>query len=126
MTPHQWLGNVRCFFTDVCSWATEPGSPFAEFAPAAVPFERHELRNVGMDKARRRQASRLAATVIDLEREMPKLRALALRRWHEPEQTLGAAPEAQASVIAEAEAFWDWALSNCSCRAGCGSRKRAS
>jgi hypothetical protein len=75
--------NVRCFFSDVCTWATEAGSPFERFAPRAVPLERHDLRGIGFEKARRRQRSRTAATVLDLEREIPNLRALAVRRWHE-------------------------------------------
>jgi integrase len=110
MTAHQWLVNVRCFFADVCTWATEDGSPFAAFAPPAVPLERHDLRNIGFDRARRRQASRTAATVIDLEREMPNLRALALRRWHDAERALAATPTRKPAKLAEAEAFWDWAL----------------
>jgi hypothetical protein len=77
LTAHQWLINVRCFFADVCVWSTEPGSPFAGLAPPAVPLERHDLVGVGFKKARRRQASRQAATVLDLERAVPTIRALA-------------------------------------------------
>jgi len=39
----QWLTNIRCFFADVCTWGAEPGSPFEQHAPAAVPLERHDL-----------------------------------------------------------------------------------
>jgi integrase len=105
MTPHQWLIQVRCFFADVCTWATEEGSPFAAFAPPAVPLERHDLRRQGFEKARRRQAKRQVATILDLEREVPGIRALALRRWQE------AVGEAETGAPnAEADAFWDWAL----------------
>jgi integrase len=110
LTAHQWLINVRCFFSDVCTWATEAGSPFEPFAPRAVPLERHDLRGIGFEKARRRQRSRTAATVLDLEREIPNLRALALPRWYEAEQARTAAPAVKAAEVAEAEAFWDWAL----------------
>ena len=83
LTAHQWLINVRCFFADICSWAGEDGSPFARWAPAAVPLERHDLVGVGFEKARRRQTKRQAAAILDLEREVPKLRALATRRWQD-------------------------------------------
>jgi hypothetical protein len=66
-TAHSWLAEVRCFFADVCTWATEEGSPFAAFAPSAVPLERHDLRNRGLEQARRRQAKRQLATILDLE-----------------------------------------------------------
>lgn len=98
LTAHQWLTNVRCFFADICTWAGEPGSPFAGLAPAAVPLERHDLRNVGFEKARRRQAKRQAATVFDLERAIGPIRSLALRRRQE------------ASAAAKVETFWDWAV----------------
>jgi len=110
LTAHQWLINVRCFFADICTWATEPGSPFAVFAPPAVPLERHDLVGIGFEKARRRQASRTVANIIDLERGIGPLRALALRRWHDSQQALAAAPSEPVAVEAEAEAFWDWAL----------------
>lgn len=109
LTAHQWLVNVRCFFADVCVWSTEPGSPFAGLAPPAVPLERRDLVGIGFDKARRRQASRQAATVLDLERALPSVRALALRRWQEAEQALDGAPGGVARA-AEIDAFWDWAL----------------
>jgi hypothetical protein len=62
-TAHSRLVEARCFFADVCIWATEEGSPFAAFAPLAVPLERHDLRNQGFEQARRRQAKRALATI---------------------------------------------------------------
>lgn len=109
-TAHAWLTDVRCFFADVCTWAAEPGSPFAPHAPAMIPLTRHDLIGVGFDQARRRSAARTAATVIDLEREMPNIRAFALRRWHEATQDARACPEDPKLATAEISAFWDWAL----------------
>jgi integrase len=94
----------------VCTWGAEPGSPFEAHAPAAVPLERHDLRNLGFEKVRRRAKAQAAEKAVDLEREIPKLRALAIRRWDDAEQAVAAAPNAKARRIAEAEAFWDWAV----------------
>jgi integrase len=109
-TAHQWLIQVRCFFADICSWATEDGSPFAQFAPPTVPLERHDLRNQGFEQARRRQAKRQLATVLDLEREVPAIRALATRRWQDARQLVGQAPGDRRAAAREVDAFWDWAL----------------
>ena len=109
-TAMQWLTNIRCFFADVCTWGAEEGSPFEQHAPPAVPLERHDLKNIGFEKVRRRALARAAEKVIDLEHEIPKMRALAIRRWDEAEHALAAAPAAKARRIAETEAFWDWAV----------------
>lgn len=109
-TAHQWLINVRCFFADICTWALEDGSPFAGWAPPAVPLERHDLVGVGFEKARRRQVKRQAAAILDLEREVPKLRALAARRWQDAQAALAVAPDRRAARDTEVDAFWDWAL----------------
>jgi integrase len=109
MTAHQWLTTVRCFFADICTWSLEEGSPFAGLAPPAVPLERHDLKGQGFDKIRRRQAKRATAAILDLEREVPRIRALALRRWHETEQTVARADAAR-DQLAESNSFWDWAV----------------
>jgi hypothetical protein len=36
-TAHSWLVDLRVFFSDLCSWATEPDSPFKRFAPRTIP-----------------------------------------------------------------------------------------
>jgi len=110
LTAHQWLIDVRCFFADVCTWATEDGSPFAVFAPPAVPLQRHDLVGVGFEKARRRRAKRTLATVLDLEREVPAIRALATRRWQDAQQLVDVAPGDRRAAAGEVDAFWDWAL----------------
>ncbi len=109
-TAHQWLINVRCFFADIGTWALEDGSPFEQLAPPAVLLERHDLVGVGFEKARRRQHKRQVAAILDLEREVPKIRALATRRWQDAQAELGVAPADAAAQRQEADAFWDWAL----------------
>ena len=109
-TAVQWLTNLRCFFADVCTWAAEPGSPFEGLAPAAVPLERHDLRNLGFDKVRRRAHARSAEAIIDLEREIPKIRAIAIRRWDEAIRRRAQVPGIRANRDAETDAFWDWAI----------------
>ena len=110
ITAHAWLLNVRTFFADICNWATEPDSPFAPLAPRTVPLTRHDLRGMGFDKARQQHMKRMTATVLDLEREMPNIRALAFRRWHEADTALKTADLDARCRSAEADAFWDWAV----------------
>lgn len=110
LTAHAWLIDVRTFFSDICTWATEDGSPFAGHAPAAIPLTRHDLRDVGFEAARRRSAARTQATVLDLEREVPKIRAYAARRWQESQVELTTRPLDPKAEQAERVAFWDWAL----------------
>jgi integrase len=101
---------VRCFFADVCTRALEEGSPFASFAPPAVPLQRHDLVGVGFEKARRRRAKRTLATVLDFEREVPAIRALATRRWQDAQRAVEQTPRDRRAVAGEVNAFWDWAL----------------
>ncbi len=109
-TAHARLIDVRVFFSDLCGWATEPDSPFAPYAPPTIPLVHRDLIGVGFEEARKRTRARLTATVLDLEHEMPTIRAHALRRWDMAATALGADPDAPGAGAAEREAFWDWAL----------------
>jgi integrase len=109
-TAHAWLTDVRSFFTDVCAWATEDGSPLTGLAPPANPIDRFDMRDPGFEQARRRSRARVAATIIDLERELPKIRAYALRRWHDAEKEAAARPDDTGLAAVEADRFWDWAI----------------
>src|SRR6202167_1443223 len=109
-TPHSWLVALRVFFSDLCPWATEPDSPFNRFAPRTIPVTRHTFLGYGFEKARERTRARITATVLDLEREMPKIRAFALQRW----KAALAAPKVPTTRgypwSDEVDTFWDWAL----------------
>jgi integrase len=109
-TAHSWLVDLRVFFSDLCAWATEPASPFKRFAPRTIPATRHTFLGYGFDKARERTRARITATVLDLEREMPKIRAFALQRW----KAAVAAPKVSTTRgypwSDEVDTFWDWAL----------------
>ena len=109
-TAHSWLLDLRVFFSDLCAWATEPDSPFKRFAPRTIPVTRHTFTGYGFEKARERARARITATVLDLEREMPKIRAFALQRW----KAAVAAPKVSTKRgypwSDEVDAFWDWAL----------------
>ncbi len=109
-TAHAWLIDLRVFFSDLCGWATEPDSPFAPYAPPTIPLVRRDLIGVGFEEARKRTRARLTATVLDLEREMPTIRAHALRRWDTAAAAFRADPDTPGGCAAEREAFWDWAL----------------
>jgi integrase len=109
-TAHSWLIDLRVFFSDICAWATEPDSPFKRFAPRTIPATRHTFLGYGFDKARERTRARITATVLDLEREMPKIRAFALQQW----KAALAAPKVATTRgypwSDEVDTFWDWAL----------------
>jgi len=109
-TAHSWLVDLRVFFSDLCAWATEPDSPFKRFAPRTIPVTRHTFTGYGFEKARERARARITATVLDLEREMPKIRAFALQRW----KAAVAAPKVTTTRgypwSDEVDMFWDWAL----------------
>lgn len=109
-TTYDWMIDVRSFFADLCTWGTEPESPLAQHMPVTVPLTSHDLNREGFAAARARTAARLTATVMDLNREIPNIRAFALRRWHEACQQLAAAPDEPGLARAERDAFWDWAL----------------
>lgn len=109
-TAYSWLIEVRTFFADICTWATEEGSPFAEQAPATIPLTRHDLTDVGFEAARRRQRNRIKATILDLEREVPKLRAYSAQRWHTARREFEQNPKDPASEVEERKTFWDWAI----------------
>jgi integrase len=107
---HTRLVHVRAFFSDICTWASEPGSPFEVLAPRTIPLTRYDLVGVGFDKARKQVQKRLVATVLDLEREMPNIRAFAFRKWHEAEAEFKAHETDTRLRTAESNAFWDWSL----------------
>lgn len=107
---HTRLVHVRAFFSDICTWGSEPGSPFAVLAPRTIPLTRYDLVGVGFDRARKQIQKRMVATVLDLEREMPNIRAFALRSWHDAETALkGHAADVRLRT-AERDAFWDWSV----------------
>jgi hypothetical protein len=109
-TSYDWLVDVRSFFTDLCTWGTEPGSPLASHMPRAIPLTSHDLNSAGFAAARARTAARMTATVMDLNREIPNIRAFALRRWHEATGQLAGHPDDPALTRTERDRFWDWAL----------------
>lgn len=109
-TAHAWLIDTRVFFADISTWATETDSPFAVHAPSSVLLARHDLLDSGFANARKRREARLTSTVLDLQRELPNIRAFALRRWHDTEQSLRENPDDQTLITAERAAFWDWGL----------------
>jgi hypothetical protein len=109
-TTYDWMVDVRTFFTDLCTWGTEPGSPLAQHMPVAIPLTSHDLNSGGFAAARARTAARMTATVMDLTREIPNIRAFALRAWHEAAQQLANQPHDVTAIRGERDRFWDWAL----------------
>ena len=54
--------------------------------------------------------SRMTARILDLEREMPNLRAFAFRRWQDARDTCKDSATDPRARTSEADTFWDWAL----------------
>ena len=92
--------------------AAEPGSPLAAYAPRTLPLTHHDLKGFGFEKARRRQQARMTAgaTVLELERAVPSIRAQAFTAWHEADQHFQTEPPGPGVERREREAFWDWAV----------------
>src|SRR5579863_1446431 len=109
-TAYSWLTELRTFFSDVCAWATEPDSPFQRWAPRTIPISRRTLLGYGFEKARKRTRARLTATVLDLEHEMPKIRAFALQQWRAAVAAPKVATTRGYPWSDEVDTFWDWAL----------------
>jgi len=49
-----------------------------------MPAMRRDLVGIGLARARARTQARITVTVLDLEREIPTIRACALQRWKRP------------------------------------------
>lgn len=109
-TSYDWFVDVRAMFADLCHWGSEPGSPLAIYVPPTVPLTRHDLRRGGFAAARARTEARMTATVMDLTREIPNIRAFALRVWNDATTALKESPADRHALAAEREAFWDWAF----------------
>ncbi|KAA0017650.1 hypothetical protein [Antrihabitans cavernicola] len=73
--------------------------------PVAIPLTTHDLNSGGFAAARARTTARMTATVMDLTREIPNIRAYALRTWHEATQRLAEDPEATTAIRAERDRF---------------------
>jgi integrase len=109
-TAYSWLVELRTFFSDICAWATETDSPFSPFAPRAIPVNRHTLLGHGFEKARARTRARITATILELEREMPKIRAFAVQRWRAAVVAQKVSTSRGYPWSDEVDTFWDWAL----------------
>ena len=109
-TAYHWAMEVTVFFADLTAWAADEDSPLAGCAPPYNPLGRRDLLCLEPHKIRRQTHARITSTVLELERELPKIRAHAWRRWQEAVRN-GAPPRrGQATVPGEVAAFWDWAI----------------
>jgi site-specific recombinase XerD len=108
-TAHVWVQQVRLFFADLSCWSADEDAPLAGMAPPLSPLGRHDLTSLEPGKIRKQTQARMTITVLELERELPKIRAFALRRWHEAR--LAKKPTERGRRLGEeTSTFWDWAL----------------
>jgi integrase len=108
LTPYSTIGDVRVFFHDGCAWSTEEGSPLAGLMPDVPPLKSRDFGGFGGANAR--QEARMAERILDLERELPAIRAFALAGWQAAQERLAGDPEDHRAIRDELDAFWDWAL----------------
>jgi site-specific recombinase XerD len=108
LTPYGTIGDVRVFFHDACAWAGEEGSALAGLLPDVPPLKSRDFGNFGGAGAR--AEARMTERVLDLERELPGIRAFALAEWQLAQANLAAESEDHKALGRELSAFWDWAL----------------
>lgn len=107
-TAYVWVGAVRLFFADLTTWAAEDGSGLGVHVPPTNPLGVREQHALKIGKLKQQRAAAVTATVIELERELPKVRAFAYAEWDRHRNL----PRVKPTVAEEAEwkAFWSWAL----------------
>jgi site-specific recombinase XerD len=111
LTPYRWAGAVNVFFQDLMSWATEDDSPLAGYAPPSNPLVRRDLVALQPVKIKRQTEARVAATVLELERGLPMIRAYAVRRWQNENASPSPVRRQLTRIVSgDQSAFWDWAL----------------
>jgi integrase len=110
VTANHDLASIRTFFSDIAVWSLEEGSPFEVHVPPAPPLSFRETRLPAMTQALRQQEAALSRRIIDLEREMPKVRAVAFEEWQRAKDAAAKASGELKASRAEAIAFWDWAF----------------
>ena len=110
LTVYATVGDVRVIFHDFCAWALEEDSPFAALAPSVPPLKHHDFQAVGFTGVRNRQEAKTHAHVLDLERELPGIRAHALNAWQNARAQLREDPAYTARLRDDTRAFWEWAL----------------
>jgi integrase len=104
------LATIRTFFTDIARWSLEEGSVFLGHVPPAPPLSFRDTQSPEIARAYRMREAAMTRRVIDLEREMPRIRALASETWREARAAAETAACTRATARAENTAFWDWAL----------------
>jgi integrase len=109
-TAHQWVVEIKVFFADLTSWADDDDSPLSGLAPRHNPLGRRDLVSLEPVKIKRQTQARIAATVLELERELPKIRAHALRHWQDASTGDLGYRKGQGRMTEEAASFWDWAI----------------
>ena len=109
-TANHDVATIRTFFTDIARWSLEECTPFRTHVPPAPPLSFRDTQSSELTRAYRMRDAAITRRVIDLEREMPGIRALASEAWCESRETLAASPSSRPAARAENSAFWDWAL----------------
>ncbi|WGF90778.1 tyrosine-type recombinase/integrase [Marinivivus vitaminiproducens] len=108
-TANHDLASLRTFFSDIATWSLEEGSPFRPYVPPVPPLTFRDTQVAEIAQAYRRQEAAMTRRIIDLEREMPKVRTLAYQEWQCAKDAI-AQDASREAWRAEAVAFWNWAF----------------
>ena len=106
-TAYVWVATVRLFFADVSAWGIDEGSALFGDAPAHNPFGTRE-RSLEIGKIKKRRGAAIAATLLELERELPNVRAFAFAEWDRHRGLPRTAQRLRDEP--EWKAFWAWAM----------------
>ena len=85
---HSRLVHLRTYFADICTWASEPGSPLRGSSAS-----HHTTDSARSGGGRIRQGTQTGSKAhgghgARSGREMPNIRAFAFRKWYEAERAL--------------------------------------
>ena len=70
-----------------------PATPCRSCPASSVVLTRHDLADTGFAKARKRAEAKVDIDRVGPQREIPNIRAFALRRWHDAEHVCARHPD---------------------------------
>lgn len=107
-TMREVLAFLRTFFSDIALWSLEENSPFQSHTPPAPPLTYRETQTPEFTKLKKAREAGVTRRIMDLEREMPRIRALAHEEWQTSRNNLASLSD-RLRFRNESISFWNWA-----------------